>query len=195
MTTNSIDAHETVVQAPAAEPAPRPIWLIVLGVVTVLTGVAAIVFPFASTLAAEIMVGSLFLTVGLFSTIHAFAERTWKAFIWELLIGALQIGAGVMFLVNPLGGIVVLTAMLGAVFAAEGLLRIVLGLQMRPDKGWGLIVGSGALSVVLGVLVFAGLSNGASLMLIGILMGVNFIFAGAATISLGVELQDVRATE
>ncbi|MEX0366965.1 MAG: HdeD family acid-resistance protein [Ruegeria sp.] len=163
----------------------RPVWIIVLGALTVLTGIAAIAFPLASTLAVEVLVGSLFLTVGVFTTTHAIIDRGSEGMWWELLIGLLHIAAGVIFLANPLGGILALTVMLGATFVAEGVLRIFMALRMERSRKLFLLIASGALSILLGGMVFAGLANGASLMLIGVLLGVNFIFAGVALITVG----------
>ncbi|MEX0316727.1 MAG: HdeD family acid-resistance protein [Ruegeria sp.] len=163
----------------------RPVWIIVLGALTVLTGIAAIAFPLASTLAVEVLVGSLFLTVGVFTTTHAIIDRGSEGMWWELLIGLLHIAAGVIFLTNPLGGILALTVMLGATFVAEGVLRIFMALRMERSRKLFLLIASGALSILLGGMVFAGLANGASLMLIGVLLGANFIFAGVALITVG----------
>ncbi|WP_171173712.1 HdeD family acid-resistance protein [Ruegeria sp. HKCCD8929] len=163
----------------------RPVWIIVLGALIVLTGIAAIAFPLASTLAVEVLVGSLFLTVGVFTTTHAIIDRGSEGTWWELLIGLLHIAAGVIFLANPLGGILALTVMLGATFVAEGVLRIFMALRMERSRKLFLLIASGALSILLGGMVFAGLANGASLTLIGVLLGVNFIFAGVALITVG----------
>ncbi len=164
----------------------QPGWMIALGAITSLTGLLAIAFPFASTLTVELMVGSLFLTVGLFTTVHATMERKAEGMWWELLIGLLHIAAGVAFLVNPLGGIIALTIMLGGVFVVEGVMRIMMALQMERSKRVFLLVASGALSVVLGGIVLAGMTNGASLTLLGVLLGVNFIFSGAAIMTFGI---------
>ena len=42
------------------------------------------------------------------------------------------------------------------------------------------------LSILLGILVFGGLARGASLTLIGALLGVNSIFSGTAAIAVGI---------
>lgn len=164
----------------------QPGWMIALGVLTVLTGVVAIAFPLASTLAVELLTGSLFLTVGVFTTVHAIMDRKAEGIWWELLIGLVHIVAGVLFLANPLGGILALTIMLGATFMAEGVLRIIMATQMERSRKLFLIIASGGLSILLGIMVFGGLANGASLTLIGVLLGVNFIFSGTAAIAIGI---------
>ncbi|MDX8352439.1 HdeD family acid-resistance protein [Cognatiyoonia sp. IB215182] len=164
----------------------QPDWMIALGVLTVLTGIVAIAFPLTSTLAVELLTGSLFLTVGAFTTVHAIMDRKAKGMWWELLIGLVHIVAGVLFLANPLGGILALTIILGATFMAEGILRIIMATQMERSRHLFLLIASGALSILLGIVVFGGLANGASLTLIGVLLGVNFIFSGTAAIVIGV---------
>lgn len=164
----------------------QPGWMIALGVLTVLTGIVAIVFPLASTLAVELLTGGLFLTVGAFTTVHAIMDRKAKGMWWELLIGLLHIVAGVLFLANPLGGILALTIMLGATFMAEGVLRIIMATQMERSRKLFLLIASGGLSVLLGIMVFGGLANGASLTLVGVLLGVNFIFSGTAAVAIGI---------
>ncbi len=164
----------------------QPGWMIALGVLTVLTGIVAIAFPLASTLAVELLTGGLFLTVGAFTTVHAIMDRKAEGMWWELLIGLVHIVAGVLFLANPLGGILALTIMLGATFMAEGVLRIIMATQMERSRKLFLLIASGGLSVLLGIMVFGGLANGASLTLVGVLLGVNFIFSGTAAIASGI---------
>ncbi len=164
----------------------QPGWMIALGVLTVLTGIVAIALPLASTLAVELLTGGLFLTVGAFTTVHAIMDRKAEGMWWELLIGLVHIVAGVLFLANPLGGILALTIMLGATFMAEGVLRIIMATQMERSRKLFLLIASGGLSILLGIMVFRGLANGASLTLIGVLLGVNFIFSGTAAITIGV---------
>ena len=164
----------------------HPGWMIALGVLTSFTGLAALVFPLASTLAVELMIGGLFLAVGVSTTVHAVMERKVDGMWWELLMGFVYTVAGILFLANPFGGIVALTVMLGTTFVAEGVLRIVMATQMGRSRQLFLMVASGALSMLLGVIVLGGLANGASLTLVGFLLGINFVFAGTATIALGV---------
>ena len=170
----------------------QPGWMIALGAITALTGLLAIAFPFVSTLTVEVMVGSLFLTLGLFTTVHAVMERKAEGMWWELLMGLLHIVAGVAFLANPLGGIIALTVMFGVVFVVEGVMRIVMALQMERSKRVFVLVASGSLSVLLGGIVLAGMTNGASLTLLGVLLGVNFIFSGAATMVFGISRMTTR---
>lgn len=160
-------------------------WFVALGVVMILTGIGAFAFPLIASLSVEILVGCTFLVGGAATLVQAFQEKEWGGVFWQIAIGIIYTLGGIAFLINPFGGVLALTVFLGVVFVVEGIARIVMGVQMRTNPKWGLVVASGGVSVLLGILVFAGLANGASLGFIGVLLGVNFIFAGAAFVALG----------
>ncbi|KNG92109.1 hypothetical protein ATO11_19115 [Pseudaestuariivita atlantica] len=160
-------------------------WFTVLGIVMILTGIGAFAFPMVASLSVELLVGVAFLVGGIATLFQAFQEKEWGGVVWLLAIGIVYVLGGIVFLANPFGGLLALTVFLGMVFVAEGLTRLILGLQMRDQPRWGLLVASGLMSIVLGVLVFSGIANGASLAFIGVLVGINFIFAGSAFVALG----------
>ena len=160
-------------------------WFVFLGIVMILTGIAAIAFPFVASLSVELLAGGAFLVGGIATLFQAFQEKEWGGVIWQLVVGIVYVLGGIAFLANPFGGVVALTVVLGAVFLVEGIARIVMGFQMRGQPKWGWVVASGAMSVLLGLLVFGGLANGASLGLIGVILGLNFIVSGAAFFALG----------
>lgn len=164
--------------------------LIFAGTALLLTGLAAIVFPFAVTLAVEIMIGIFLIAAGCIICFHAVSEKSWAGVLGEALIGLFYLVGGVVFLLNPFGGAVALTAALGIVFILDGITRCVLAFWLRATTNWILALLSGCLSIMIGVLVVAGLANGASLAFIGLLVGVNFVLAGAAFISLGWSRKD-----
>ncbi len=160
-------------------------WFVALGVIMILTGIGAFAFPLVASLSVELLVGATFMVGGIATFIQAFQEKEWGGVFWQLAIGIVYLAGGLIFLVNPFGGVIALTVFLGAVFLVEGIARIVMGFQMRGERNWGWLVASGAMSVILSLLVFGGFATGASLGFIGLLLGVNFIFAGASFIALG----------
>lgn len=166
---------------------------IFLGVLLIFTGIVALIFPYMATLSVEILVGSAFLVGGIITIFHAFAERQWGGFFWQLAIGIIQGLAGFALLAMPITGVIALTVMLGFVFTAEGIARMILAFQVRPDRAWGLILAAGGISLLLGILVLAGLANGASLAFIGLLVGINFVFAGASLVAVGTGHADPAA--
>ena len=152
-------------------------WFLALGIVLIVAGLAAIAFPFLSTIAAKIMLGWLFLIGGVVMILHAFNAPGWKGFIWELLIGILYLVAGVYLSFFPLTGLVTLAILLAALFIAEGVAEVIMAFQVRPHEGWGWLLLSGIAALAVGVMIGMDLPGSATWAL-GLLVGINLIFSG-----------------
>jgi uncharacterized membrane protein HdeD (DUF308 family) len=82
----------------------------------------------------------------------------------------------------------VLTLMLGCALAASGIMRIVLGVSMRHTMPWVWVVLSGVISFLLGVVIL-GHWPVSSLYILGLLLGIDLVFAGASWIGIGLRLR------
>jgi uncharacterized membrane protein HdeD (DUF308 family) len=167
-------------------------WFLALGILLVLTGVAAIAFPLLSTIAAKIAIGWIFLVAGVVEVFHAFYVKRWTGFFWNLLIGLLYIVAGGWLAFFPLTGIVTLTIVIAALFIAEGIMEFIMGFRMRPHEGWGWVVFSGLVAVAAGLLIALSLPESA-VWALGLLAGINLLFSGWSFIYLA--LSGKRASE
>jgi len=154
-------------------------WFIALGILLIAIGVLAIAFPFATTIATEIFLGWLFLIGGLFQVVQAFSTQRWSQFFLNILLGILYFLAGAWLAFFPLAGIVTLTIFLVALFIAEGILQIIMAFRIRPMRGWGWMLVSGILALLVGVLIYAQLPSSA-VWAIGLLVGINIISTGWA---------------
>ena len=158
-------------------------WFIALGVVLVILGVVAIVFPYLTTLAAKIFVGWLFIIGGIVQSVQSFSCQRWGGFLYNLLIGILYVVVGVWLAFFPLAGIIALTVLLALTFMVEGVLEISMGIKHRPEDGWLWIAFSGGVSLAVGLLLFLGLP-GTAAWGIGLLVGVNILSSGWSFIAL-----------
>jgi uncharacterized membrane protein HdeD (DUF308 family) len=152
-------------------------WFLVLGIVLIIVGFVAIVFPFLSTIAAKIMLGWLFLIGGVFMVLHAFSAQGWQGFIWSLLIGILYLVAGGYLAFFPLTGLLTLAFLLIILFAAEGIFEIIMAFRVRPHEGWGFLLLSGIAALAVAVLIALDLPSSATWAL-GLLVGINLLFSG-----------------
>ncbi len=151
---------------------------IALGVLLMTVGALSLLFPFLAALSFNLVVGVTLLAGGIVTLVQAVRLRGWRGFALQVLLGLLYVGGGIIFLLAPLAGVLALTVLLGAFFAADGAARIMLGLRIRRQRAWWLFVVSGLLSLALGVLVLLGLPSGLSVALLGIVVGVNMILTG-----------------
>jgi uncharacterized membrane protein HdeD (DUF308 family) len=151
---------------------------VALGVLLMTVGALSLLFPFLAALSFNLVVGVTLLAGGIVTLVQAIRLRGWRGFALQVLLGLLYVGGGIIFLVAPLAGVLALTVLLGAFFAADGAARIMLGLRIRRQRAWWLFVVSGLLSLALGVLVLLGLPSGLSVALLGIVVGVNMILTG-----------------
>jgi uncharacterized membrane protein HdeD (DUF308 family) len=171
-------------------------WVLYLveGVVLLVLGATAIVIPPLATLAATIIIGWIFLVsgaVGLFTTIWM---RHAPGFWWALVSAILGIVAGIWLLAAPVFGAYSLTILLVAFFIVEGFASIMFSLDHRRQLSgnWGWMLLSGIVDLVIAAIIFAGLPGTAAWAL-GLLVGINMIFGGAALIAMALHARDAAA--
>ncbi len=152
-------------------------WFIALGIVMILVGSAAIIFPHIATLSTKIFLGWFLVIGGITQAIHAFWVKDWGGFFWGLLVGLLEAFAGLFLLVYPVAGIIALTIYVAAVFVVEGIIRALLALKLKPEAGWIWMLIGGVVSIVLGAMLWAKLPSSA-IWAIGLLVGLNMAMAG-----------------
>ena len=160
-------------------------WQIFLtqGVIMVVLGVLAVVWPQISTIAVDVYVGWLFLLSGVVGLVSMFLAQNVQAFLWSLLTAALSLFVGVLLLWHPTEGAVSLTLVLIALFIVEGIFQIAASLSYRdvfPDS-WGWMLASGIVDLILAALIIKGWPSTASWAL-GLIVGVNLFSSGLAVI-------------
>jgi len=148
-----------------------------LGLAMTLLGIAAVVFPMASTLVAALLVGWVLVFGGALSFIGAFSIHGTGPFFGALLTGLLSLAAGLFIVFSPLAGAVGLTLLLGFLFMFQGAYEIFLAFELRPLPGWWGMLLSGLASAVLAIIIAAGWPA-ISTIALGILLGVNFLSTG-----------------
>jgi uncharacterized membrane protein HdeD (DUF308 family) len=155
------------------------------GIILVILGIAAIVLPQVATLAAEILIGWLFLISGIVGLITTFWMRHAPGFWWSLLSAIIGIAAGIVLLLWPISGVVSLTLVLIAFFVVEGVATLMYAFEHRSQLSgrWGLMLASGVVDLILAGIIFAGLP-GTAVWALGLLVGINMLFGGAAMIGM-----------
>lgn len=160
-------------------------WMLALGVALIVLGIAAFVLPVAASIAVEALVAAAMLIGGVLQGVHAWRTEGWKARSLAIVSALLYLAGAVLLFLNPLAGLVALTLVAISVILADGVLRLLMGFRMRPAEGWGWLAVSGALSIVVGIFLFA-LFPAISLTLLGLLLGISFVMEGVAYVALAI---------
>ncbi|MGI9520643.1 MAG: HdeD family acid-resistance protein [Hyphomicrobiaceae bacterium] len=164
-------------------------WFIALGVLLIILGVIAIAAPHVTGIAVKILLGWLFLIGGIAEILHAFSTSSWRGFVGNLLIGLLYAVTGFWLAFYTTSGLLALTVFLAAMFAAEGVFKFVIALQVRPQDGWFWLLISGIVSLIAGVLLFTGLPYTA-VWAVGLIAGINILWTGATFLSMAMMASD-----
>ncbi len=162
-------------------------WILVLGILMLVTGFLALQYVVAATLASVVFIGTLLLIAGIAHVALALSSRGWRGVTLHLLEGLLIGAAGVVFLARPNIGAPTLTLVFAVMFLAAGSMRIASGVMQRfPHWGWS--VANGVVTALLGVLVLASWPL-SGIWFLGIYLGIDLIFAGASWIALSIALR------
>ncbi|MBM0742359.1 DUF308 domain-containing protein [Phormidium sp. CLA17] len=154
-----------------------------IGILLVVLGVIAIALPGLSTIFAETWIALFLITAGGAKIAYGFQNRASQGFIWQILLGALYIGTGVMLLVTPRTGILSLTLLLGTFLLTEGVFELIMAFKVRPQKNWLYLLGNSIVTLVLGGMIWAQWPLNAP-WVIGTLVGVSILCTGISRVML-----------
>lgn len=164
--------------------APKPFWFMVLGIVAVIAGFAAIIFPLYSSIAIKIIIGWALLFVGVGYLLNAFSADKKSGRIMNILLGLLFVIVGVWMVSNWFEGVVLLTIMLAMAFVFQGIVEISEAFKRRPGLGWGWLMFSGIVSLLAGILIYLDLPSSA-VWALGLMVGINLISSGMYFLAMG----------
>lgn len=158
---------------------------------SLLGGFFALANPFAATLAAEWLAGWAFVFSGVVTVFSAFGDKSAGERVMAVLVGILVALLGWFLLRNPLQGMVSLTVAAGCMLAVAGVMRVVWGFRARGNVRWALFF-SGALSVLLSVMIFGNFFQAATTLL-GVFLAVELISNGISLIVLSFSRKQAAA--
>ncbi|MBR1091447.1 HdeD family acid-resistance protein [Bradyrhizobium manausense] len=166
-------------------------WIVALGVVYLIAGFVALGSVVMATVASVLVVGAMMIVAGAAEIIGAFQMKSWGKFLIWALLGVLYVIAGFLTFDNPLFAAVLLTLFLGASLIASGAVRLFLAFSMKRESPWVWVALSGAITLLLGLLIVARWPVN-SVYILGLFLGIDLVMAGAGWISLGLALKQRR---
>ena len=161
------------------------------GIILVILGLAAIALPPLAGIAVTIVLGWLFILGGITGLVATFNQRHAPGFGWALLSAIVALAAGVVLLWNPLAGLATLTYVLIAFFIVDGVIIIVMAFEHRRELSnrWQWMMIGGLMDLILAVIIITGLP-GALTWALGLLVGIDLVFGGAALIAIALSARD-----
>ena len=163
-------------------------WFVALGVLMIVAGVIALGSLLMATVVTALWVGVMMIVSGAFEIVHGFQMKQWGRFFLWIAIGALYVVAGFLVFRNPLLAAGVFTWLLGFGLIVAGVVRIFLAMQMKSGSAWGWVVLSGIITLLLGVVILLQWPASSAYAL-GIFLGVDLLFDGAAWLGMGLALR------
>ncbi len=155
-------------------------WIMAYGIVSVLVGIAAFIWPFAATYAATMVIGILLFVSGVFSIAAGLFGQGHEGRLYAVIFGVLTVIVGAIMVFEPVTGALSLTLIMAVWLAVRGVLEVVLGLRMRRRRG--LMIVLGVLNVLLAIFIMVTVPWSA-LTLPGFILGVSFLVGGITAIT------------
>lgn len=158
--------------------------LMVVGGLAILVGIVALVFPLPASLTVNAFVGAALVVAGIAGALGALRLADGRDRLWGVLLGLLVLALGGIMLVYPIAGLQTLTMVFAVGFLASGIFKLMLGWRLPvPAWKWSLVI-SGAISVLLAVMIVTGLPSSA-VVVPGILLAVELLTYGWGLFFLG----------
>ena len=124
----------------------------------------------------------------------AFGDQGWGAHISTVLLGLLVLFIGVNLIAHPLRGLISTTYAVAVVMMIVGIVRLVLAFsdELRPFRL--IMVISGALSIILAMMIFSNFPQSAAVVL-GVYLAIELISNGVALIAIALARKSETSAE
>lgn len=167
----------------------RSWWVLVLyGVIAVLFGIGAFLWPGKTAIAIAWAFGVMALAEGVLSLIALFSRDIAVSKGWLALYALASLVFGVLAVLNPVATAGILLLFLAAWLLVAGIYRIVLAIRIRKEvTGEWMIALSGVLAITLAVLFV--MRPAAGLVTVALWIGVAALFYGVLQIMAGFRLR------
>ena len=157
------------------------------GILLLVLGLLALIFPVVASAWVTVVVALAFLVGGIIGWVNNLnrARRLsrWHCF-WRLVVSTLFLVTGAWIIQQFSAGIVPAAAQvtalafaIGIVFLVEGVVAIIVSLSHTDMPGWGWGLANGVVTLLLGLIIVT-MRAGGLLSVLGILVGISFLFSG-----------------
>jgi len=169
-------------------------WFLAYGIITLVGGLAALVWPGPTILVLGVLFGLQLVFAGIFRFVGAFAttDATGGTRVLLALLGVLSFIVGLYALRHILVTVVALAVILGIFWIVNGAIEIFTALSHREMAGRGWTAVTGILSVLAGLVML--IYPGPTLLVLAIVLGIWLLVYGAMEIVLAFRLRSMART-
>jgi len=174
------------------------------GVLMLVLGLLALVFPVLASVWVTAMVAIGFLVGGIVGWVNTLARspRLSNAIsFWRFTVATLFLVAGLWMVRQLASGpervasqVASLALAIGVVFLLEGAVATVVALSHRQIKGWGWGLTNGLVTLVLGLMILT-MKSLSLLWVLGTLVGISFLFSGLDLLTFSASFHATRNEE
>jgi uncharacterized membrane protein HdeD (DUF308 family) len=162
-----------------------------MGVLMIVFGILAIATPAVAGKAVVMIIGAVLLLVGIVQIVSGLRSEGWSSKFPPLILGVIAALCGLGLLGEPWIGMKFIALMLAIFFVMEGIWKIIASFSYRPASGWLLMLASGVIALVLGVLIWRQWPV-SGLWAVGILVGVDLLSTGISMVALASTVRRLR---
>ena len=163
-------------------------WLfVVLGVICVATGIAAMVWPHITLLTLGILAGIYLLIAEVMEIIDAISGDAGGRAV-SAILGVLALIAGLLCIRRPGESLLAVVIVVGVYLVAAGVLRIVRAFGSEGNRWWGFA--AGAVDAIAGIVVLSWPELG--LVTLAVFFAITMLFRGVFSIVIGLKLRGLR---
>lgn len=168
-------------------------WILAFGVITLLTGIAALVWPGRTLVVVAVLFGIQLIVMGIFRFVSAFAsdDLTGGTRVLLAVLGVLSLIIGLYAVRHILITLLALALLLGIFWIVSGTVELFTALAHRGMRGRGWTAAMGVLSVLAGIVVLA--YPGISLLVLAVVLSVWLLVFGAMQITLAFRIRSLGA--
>ena len=168
-------------------------WFLVVGILLMILGATCIVKAQTATTFSILALGWVLAISAVFWFIGSFRALGWSGFFIYLLNALIRGVTGYLLIRHPEAGAEGVTMVLAVLFIVGGLFRTA-GAGVIRFPWWGWTVFAGLVSIGLGVYLVATWAT-ASIIFVGIAIGVNLIFDSAALIAFAAAIHSLPSAQ
>jgi uncharacterized membrane protein HdeD (DUF308 family) len=166
-------------------------WLfLILGLVSIIAGILAIVYPGITLLALGLFAGISLLMIGIMEIVEAIAGDPDSRAL-TAIVGVLSLLAGLVCLRRPGESLLALVLVLGFWLIIEGVVRFIRSFSELEDRA--LLMGLAILDVILGILILA--LPDVSLVTLAVLFAISLLVRGMFAVFTAFRLRGLRHGE